>query len=85
MRFIPFLDDRQFIYLTELKERTLGHTTCSTTTSVFYLWRYFAKFRPEKYNFDLHKMIFHGKNSPNSPDFEPKKKFQIAKFYDNFQ
>jgi hypothetical protein len=33
-------------------------------------WRIFAKFRPEKYDFDLHKGFFMNKLDPNSPAFE---------------
>ncbi len=45
----------------------------------FFDWRIFAKFRPEKYDFDLHKGFFHEKTDPNSPDFE-EFFFQIARF-----
>jgi hypothetical protein len=40
----------------------------------FLQWSIFAKFRPKKYDFNLYKGIFHGKNDPNSPcDFKKKK------------
>jgi hypothetical protein len=52
----------------------------------FFYWRFFAKFRPEKNDFDLYKRFLMGKeNGPNSPDFELKK-FQISpESYENFQ
>ncbi len=44
-----------------------------STKSVIVFWgRNFAKFRPEKYESFLIQRIFHGKNGPNSPDFEKK-------------
>jgi len=48
--------------------------------------RFFAKFGPEKYDFDLYKRFLMGKeNGPNSPDFEFKN-FQISpESYENFQ
>jgi hypothetical protein len=42
--------------------------------SVIFFWgRKFAKFQPEKYESFPVQRIVHGKNSPNSPDFEKKK------------
>jgi hypothetical protein len=38
----------------------------------------FSKPRPEKYDFDLYKGSFMGKNAPYSPDFQ-EKKFHIAR------
>jgi hypothetical protein len=43
----------------------------------------FAKFRPEKYDFDLY---FYGENGPDSPDFEIKiKNSRLPDFYEKFQ
>ncbi len=56
--------------------------------SEFYIGRNFAKFRPEKYDFDLYKEIFIEKNGPNSPDFEqnkvPKQQIFLITFMENF-
>jgi hypothetical protein len=43
----------------------------SESQRLFY-WRIFAKFSPEKYDFDLQKRFFLERKSPNSPDFEEK-------------
>jgi hypothetical protein len=36
---------------------------------VFMFWRNFAKFRPQKYDFDLYKGFFMEKKDPKSPNF----------------
>jgi hypothetical protein len=46
---------------------------------LFFFWRNFAKLGPEKYDLNLYKGFFHGKNDPNSPDLEGKT-IQIARF-----
>jgi len=43
----------------------------------------FAKFQAEKYDFDLYKGFFFGKNGPNSPDFKETKS-KLLGFYDRF-
>jgi hypothetical protein len=46
---------------------------------------FFAKFRPEKYDFDVHKGFFMKKKDPNSPVSENFNLFfQSPDFYDKF-
>jgi len=53
--------------------------------SVFFGGRNFAKFQPEKSDFDLFKGFFMEKIGPNSPDFRNKLKIQTARFLLWFQ
>jgi len=54
--------------------------------SVFFFGvRNFAKFQPEKSDFDLFKGFFMEKIGPNSPDFRNKMKIQTARFLLWFQ
>jgi len=46
----------------------------------FFIAKIFAKIQPEKYDFDLYKGFFMGKNGPNSPNLERKEKIEIARF-----
>jgi hypothetical protein len=45
----------------------------------------FAKFQSEKYDLHLYKGFTQGKNGPNLPDFEGKKKCNLPDLYDKFQ
>jgi hypothetical protein len=48
--------------------------------------RNFAKFPPEKYDFDLYTKDFSKKiYGPNSPDFKDLKKSKSPDFYEKFQ
>jgi len=40
----------------------------------FFIAKIFTKIRPEKFDFDLYKRFFMGKNGPNSPNLEKKRK-----------
>jgi hypothetical protein len=50
---------------------------------VFLFLVYFAEFRPETYDFDIHEGFFM-KENPNSPDFKKKKISKSPDFCDTF-
>jgi hypothetical protein len=54
-------------------------------SSVLFLGRNFAKFQPEKYDFNLCKRFFMKKMVTNSPDFAKKKNPNSPDFYAKFQ
>jgi hypothetical protein len=52
------------------RRRRSSQTTESVCVCVCVVWRNFAKFRPEKYDFDRGSFMQKDLNGPNSPDFE---------------
>jgi hypothetical protein len=66
----------QNLFVFHLKSGTSG-------SHQFFYWRIFAKFPPEKYDFDLHNGFFMERKNPISPDFEEKNS-KSPNFYDKF-
>jgi hypothetical protein len=68
----------------EKKNPGLSHIRISVLKKI---WRLFIwqKFELKNVISTNTKDFFHGKNRPNSPNFEKKKKFESPNFYNKFQ
>lgn len=73
------------IYCSMLSQKSICISPQSGTSQSqrFFYWRIFAKFPPERYDFDLYKGFFMKTKRPKSPDFEEKNS-KSPDFYDKF-
>jgi hypothetical protein len=79
---------RQNFNTKKKEKQTLMLMSSSKTTVVnsdFFAGEFWPNFGLKIYDFHLHKGFIMGKDGTNSPDFNPKRKIQIAKFYAKFQ
>ncbi len=63
----------------------MSSSKTTVVNSDFFAGEFWPNFGLKIYDFHLNKGFTMGKNGTNSPDFNPKRKIQIAKFYAKFQ